>query len=190
MSRCRAPPPRRRTVKAGTDGSTVFDDPRPPRFTEEPARGTTARKARLIARARPAAHCQCPRSRLPPVVTDACHRGSTTAMDGLQFDTLVRTLAAGITRRGALGVLAGLVGLQVVDSVEAKRHQHHHRGKAASVASRRRRVTRSRASSASPTCGEVKRSVGVSGHCMARTATSVYTKSPGVLLSARSPGTW
>jgi hypothetical protein len=42
-------------------------------------------------------------------------------MDSQQFDTLVRTLAAGITRRSALGTLAGLVGLEWADAEAAKR---------------------------------------------------------------------
>ena len=41
-------------------------------------------------------------------------------MDDQRFDTLVRALAAGLTRRGALGILAGLAGLQVAESAEAK----------------------------------------------------------------------
>jgi hypothetical protein len=53
-------------------------------------------------------------------------------MDDRQFDTLVRTLAAGITRRGALGILAGLAGIQAAETVEAKRHKRRDRGKGAS----------------------------------------------------------
>jgi hypothetical protein len=44
-------------------------------------------------------------------------------MDDQQFDTLVRALAAGITRRGALGILAGLAGLEWGDSEAAKRRK-------------------------------------------------------------------
>jgi len=44
-------------------------------------------------------------------------------MDDHQFDTLVRAIAAGITRRGALGVLAGLAGFPVADAVAKRRHK-------------------------------------------------------------------
>lgn len=42
-------------------------------------------------------------------------------MDDQRFDTLVRALAAGITRRGALGILAGLAGLEWAAAEAAKR---------------------------------------------------------------------
>jgi hypothetical protein len=44
-------------------------------------------------------------------------------MDDQQFDTLVRALAAGITRRGALGILAGLTALKAGDIAAKKRHR-------------------------------------------------------------------
>jgi hypothetical protein len=49
-------------------------------------------------------------------------------MDDHQFDTLVRALAAGITRRGALGILAGLAGLEWADA-EAAKHSRKRKGK-------------------------------------------------------------
>jgi len=52
-------------------------------------------------------------------------------MDDQQFDTLVRALAARITRRGALGILAGLAGLEVAESEAAKRSQKRNRSKGA-----------------------------------------------------------
>ena len=42
-------------------------------------------------------------------------------MDDQKFDTLTRALAAGITRRGALGILAGLTALEVGDAAAKKR---------------------------------------------------------------------
>ena len=44
-------------------------------------------------------------------------------MDDQQFDTLVRALAAGITRRGALGILGGLAGLRWADAEAKKRRR-------------------------------------------------------------------
>jgi len=46
-------------------------------------------------------------------------------MDDRKFDSLVRALASGITRRSALGALAGLVGWEWTESVEAKKHRNH-----------------------------------------------------------------
>ena len=50
-------------------------------------------------------------------------------MDDQQFDTLVRALAAGITRRGALGILAGLAGLEWADAEAAKRRRKGNKNK-------------------------------------------------------------
>ena len=44
-------------------------------------------------------------------------------MDDQQFDTLTRALAAGITRRGALGILAGLTALKAGDAAAKKRRR-------------------------------------------------------------------
>jgi hypothetical protein len=46
-------------------------------------------------------------------------------MDDRKFDSIVRALASGITRRSALGALAGLVGWEWTESVEAKKHRNH-----------------------------------------------------------------
>jgi hypothetical protein len=42
-------------------------------------------------------------------------------MDDQRFDTLVRALAAGLTRRSALTILAGVAGLRAAETAEAKR---------------------------------------------------------------------
>jgi hypothetical protein len=44
-------------------------------------------------------------------------------MDDQRFDTLTRALAAGITRRGALGILAGLAALKAGNTAAKKRHR-------------------------------------------------------------------
>ena len=61
-------------------------------------------------------------------------------MDDQQFDTLTRALAAGITRRGALAILAGLTALKAGDAAAKKQT-----ARAANPKWRpQRRVTRSR----------------------------------------------
>lgn len=47
-------------------------------------------------------------------------------MDDQRFDTLARALAAGITRRGAFGILAGLAGLELAGAA-AKNKKHRGR---------------------------------------------------------------
>jgi hypothetical protein len=63
-------------------------------------------------------------------------------MDAQQFDTVVRALATGITRRGALGLLAGLAGVHVADTVTATRHKPGHRGKGGARKKHRSRARR------------------------------------------------
>jgi len=58
-------------------------------------------------------------------------------MDSERFDALLRTLSSGTSRRGALGMLAGLAGLGLSEVAAKRRHQGGHRqgkgkGKAAS----------------------------------------------------------
>jgi hypothetical protein len=55
-------------------------------------------------------------------------------MDDHQFDTVVRALAAGITRRGALGILAGLAALKAGETAAKKRH---HKGGKSQVAAQK-----------------------------------------------------
>lgn len=59
-------------------------------------------------------------------------------MDDQKFDTLTRALAAGITRRGALGILAGLTALDVGDATAKKRRKG---GKSNVVAQKKDKVT-------------------------------------------------
>ena len=50
-------------------------------------------------------------------------------MDDQRFDTLVRALAAGLTRRSALGALAGLAGLEWASAEAAKRDRNRKKSK-------------------------------------------------------------
>jgi hypothetical protein len=50
-------------------------------------------------------------------------------MDDQLFDKLVRVLAAGTTRRSALGILAGLAGFEWLDAEAAKRHRKRGKGR-------------------------------------------------------------
>ena len=68
-------------------------------------------------------------------------------MDDRQFDTLVRALAAGITRRGALGILAGLAGIEVAASEAAKRNLKRNRGKGAAKKKARKKPNRAQVTS-------------------------------------------
>jgi hypothetical protein len=68
-------------------------------------------------------------------------------MDNQQFDTLVRTLAAGITRRGALGILAGLAGFQITESEAAKRNRKRDRGKGGAKKKGRKQPNRTQVAS-------------------------------------------
>ena len=58
-------------------------------------------------------------------------------MDDQQFDSLVRALAAGVTRRGALGLIAGLAGLEWVESKAAKRRKRRGAAKRKDAAKKR-----------------------------------------------------
>jgi hypothetical protein len=51
-------------------------------------------------------------------------------MDDQQFDSLIRALAAATTRRGALGILAGLAGLEWASGEAAKRRRNRKKSKA------------------------------------------------------------
>jgi len=44
-------------------------------------------------------------------------------MDDQQFDSMIRALSGATTRRGAVGILAGLVGFEVADAEAKKRHK-------------------------------------------------------------------
>lgn len=68
-------------------------------------------------------------------------------MDDQQFDTLVRALAAGLTRRGALGILAGLAGFQVAESEAAKRGRKRNRGRGAAKKNDRKKSNRTKVAS-------------------------------------------
>jgi len=61
-----------------------------------------------------------------------------------KFDTLVRALASGLTRRTALGILAGLAGIEVTETA-AKRRQKQHRGKGGAKKKDRKKSQRARA---------------------------------------------
>jgi hypothetical protein len=52
-------------------------------------------------------------------------------MDDKRFDTVIRALATGATRRGVLGILAGLAGLEWAEITEAKRNRKRGRAKGA-----------------------------------------------------------
>ena len=69
-------------------------------------------------------------------------RRRTTKMDDQQFDTMVRAFASGISRRGALGILAGLAGFQVGETDAAKRRRKHDRPKGASKKKNRKKSPR------------------------------------------------
>lgn len=66
-------------------------------------------------------------------------------MDDQRFDTLVRAFASGITRRGALGILAGLAGFHEADAAAAKRRRKRDRDKSASKKKGRKKPNRAQA---------------------------------------------
>jgi hypothetical protein len=65
-------------------------------------------------------------------------------MDDQRFDSIIRALTTATTRRGAVGILAGLLGIETADSVIAKRR--HNKARSKKAKRRRQKNTQARVS--------------------------------------------